>query len=187
MSSRGSYFEYLRSRKLSGLLYRRYWLYPTLCRYLVGRVLDVGCGLGQLAEFRPNTVGVDIDPAVVAWCRARGLDVSLTTDDVLPFATATFQGVVLDNVLEHILDPAPLLNEIRRVLILRGTLLVGVPGKKGYDSDPDHKVFYDEAMLTETLSKADFKVDTIFHMPFRSAWLDRHVAQYCIFGLFRRG
>jgi SAM-dependent methyltransferase len=67
------------------------------------------------------------------------------TPDVLPFADASFDSVLLDNVLEHIEAPTLLLGEVRRVLVPGGRFLVGVPGQRGWESDPDHKVMYDEA------------------------------------------
>jgi SAM-dependent methyltransferase len=105
------YFSYLRKRRLTGLLYRRLWLYPRLCKRLEGRVLDVGCGIGDFLNFRSGTVGVDIDASAVAWCRNLGLDAHVMTPDALPFDNATFDAVVLDNVLEHLAAPNALLSE----------------------------------------------------------------------------
>ncbi len=62
-----AYLAYLKNCSKLGLLYRRHWLYPRLCCYLRGRVLDVGCGIGDFVAFRPETVGVDINPVTVAW------------------------------------------------------------------------------------------------------------------------
>ena len=134
------YFDYLLHRSLSGLLYRKYWLYPKLVRHLSGQVLDVGCGIGDFIAYRPNTVGVDVNTSAVAWCRSRGLDVRLMDSDNLLFDDASFDGVMLDNVLEHLPDPSKLLSEIRRVLTSGGHVIVGVPGTFGYTCDADHKI-----------------------------------------------
>ena len=186
MTSHESYFEYLKGRSLAGLFYRRFWLYPRLCRHLSGRVLDVGCGLGDMLAFRPNTVGVDINPRTVEWCKERGLDAKLMQPDVLPFQSGTFSSVVLDNVLEHLLAPGTLLLEIHRVLAPGGLLIVGVPGVRGYDADNDHKIFYDESSLIEKLAEYGFICQKMFHMPFRFTWLSRRIPQYCIYGNFSR-
>jgi SAM-dependent methyltransferase len=186
MTDHAAYFNYLRQRSRLGWLYRRYWLYPRLCRRLHGRVLDVGCGIGDLLRFRPDTAGVDINPKTVEWCRQQGLDARLMPADSLPFHDAEFEGVVLDNVLEHIVEPMPLLGEIRRVLRSGGVLLAGVPGRRGYALDADHKVFYDEADLHRTLKAAGFRPMEVMHMPMKSAWLDARMPQYCLYGVFQR-
>ena len=187
MTDYDAYFDYLRQRKGLGLLYRRLWLYPRLCRHLRGRVLDVGCGIGDMVRFRPGTVGTDVNPKAVAYCREAGLDVVLMQPGRLPFENRAFDGVVLDNVLEHLDDPVPLLAEIRRVLSEDGTLIVGVPGSRGFASDSDHKRHYPEAALIDCLSSAGFTLDTLFHQPFRSRFLDRTLRYHAIYGVFHKG
>lgn len=180
------YFEYLQTRSFRGLAYRNGWLYPRLSRHLSGKALDVGCGIGDMLRFRPSTQGVDINPHTVDWCRRNGLDASLMQPDRLPFDDQSFDSAILDNVLEHIVSPGALLAELRRVLKPGGTLLVGVPGRKGYACDPDHKVFYDDDALRTTLGAAGFTSRKVFGMPFGSALLDRHLALYCRYGVFER-
>ncbi len=186
MTDYDTYFEYLRHRKLAGVWWLRHWLYPRLSRHLRGRVLDVGCGTGEMVRFRPNTVGVDVNPRFVEYCRGLGLDVHSMQPDHLPFEDCSFEGVTLDNVLEHIEQPAPLLAEIRRILPPGGTLIVGVPGERGYASDADHKRHYPRPALNACLEAAGFEPQTLFYQPFRSAWLDRHFRLYAIYGVFRR-
>jgi SAM-dependent methyltransferase len=180
------YAIYLRSRSLVGNLYRKYWLYPQLMKCLKGNTLDVGCGIGDMLSFRPNTVGVDINPHNVAFCKELGHDAQIMTPDVLPFGDTSFDSVLLDNVLEHIVEPAPLLTEIRRVLRPQGLVVIGVPGIRGQTSDPDHKVFYDEAALSFTAEKNGFGVVKVFHMPLgRSLFLSRQLRQHCIYSVWQ--
>lgn len=186
MTGAAGYFAYLRKRSLAALAYRRLWLYPHLCRELTGRVLDVGCGIGDFLRYRPGTVGTDVDAEAVAWCRGLGLDAHRMLPDQLPFDDAGFDGAVLDNVLEHLASPAALLSEIRRVLRASATLLVGVPGRRGYHADPDHKVHYDETALRTTVARAGFSCQRIIHMPFPSRLLEARLRQYCLYGVFRR-
>lgn len=180
------YFDYLRSRGRLGLLYRRMFLYPRLTRYLVGRVLDVGCGIGDFVGFRSDTVGVDVNPHAVEWCLQQGLECKLMETDSLPFPNSSFDGIVLDNVLEHLTAPEPLLSEIRRVLVSGGRLLVGVPGERGYECDPDHKVFYGEADLRRVVGATGFSCRGVFHTPIKSRWLASWLPQYCLYGIFER-
>jgi SAM-dependent methyltransferase len=180
------YFDYLRGRSLLALAYRRLYLYPRLCRHLHGRALDVGCGIGDMLAFRPDTVGVDINPRLVAWCISRGLDAKPMDSDSLPFGAASFDSAIMDNVLEHIAHPDTLLREIHRVLVSGGRLLVGVPGEHAFSLDPDHKVYYDEEALRRTMSGAGFERVALLYAPFHSEWLNRHMSQYCLYGVFRR-
>ena len=180
------YFNYLRSRSAMGLLYRNHWLYPRLVRVLRGRVLDVGCGIGDFLEFRPGTIGVDINRYAVDSCRRRGLDARHMSADALPFPDGSFDCVVMDNVLEHILEPAPLLAEISRVLDPKGCVLIGVPGLRGYACDSDHKVFYAEDTLDELMRRSGYVKARTFYTPLKSDWLDRVLPQYCLYGLYAR-
>lgn len=186
MVTHQDYSQYLHTRSRLGLLYRNLILYPRLRRHLRGKALDIGSGIGDMLRFRADTVGVDINPHLVEFCRSQGLQAHVMVPDVLPFAVASFQSVILDNVLEHIEQPRPLLGQIHQVLTADGTLLVGVPGKRGYASDPDHKIFYTEAALRECVEQAGFKLHATFHMPFRSRLLNECMRQYAVYGVFRR-
>ena len=98
-------------------------------RVLAGRapVLDVGCGRGELLELlRDDGIearGVDMDPAMVEHCVAKGLDVAL--GDAVEYLLASDDGsqgaVVAAQVIEHL--PYP---ELLR--FLRTTLAKLAPG-----------------------------------------------------------
>jgi len=184
--SHEDYFKLMARRKIAGLWYRNAWLYPKLCRYLKGKALDVGCGIGDMVRLRPNTVGVDVNPKSVEFCANKGLEVVQMQPDVLPFESESFDSVNLDNVLEHLVDPTKLISEIHRVLRPGGVLLVGVPGKKGFKHDPDHKKFYTEGSLVNTINSSGFKLKNLFHQPFRSNILDAHFTYYTIYGAFQK-
>jgi SAM-dependent methyltransferase len=169
-----------------GYFYRKFWLYPFICRQINGKVLDVGCGIGDMLKYHPGTVGVDINPATVNFCQESGLDAVLMEKDRLPFSDEVFDSIILDNVLEHIENPLPLLAEINRVLKKNGILLIGVPGRKGYKSDSDHKIFYDEKALETVSLKSRFRIMKFFNLPMNLKILDKVMKQFCIYALLKK-
>lgn len=189
MDTATDYFRYLRGRSLLGHLYRKALLYPRLNRYLAGRVLDYGCGIGDFLRFRSNTVGVDTNPHIIDYCLSLGLDaVLIPANGAIPFPDESFSGVVIDNVLEHLAQDHVgfVLDEIGRVLEPGAVVVVGVPGTKGYHSDDDHKVFYSQGALAELFVGRGYLLELVFSMPFRSRLLDRKLRAYCIYAVFRR-
>jgi SAM-dependent methyltransferase len=179
-----NYYEYLKKRSLIGLLYRKYVLYPSVCKHLNGHVLDIGCGIGDFLKFRANTVGVDINEETVRHCCELGLDARVMNENILPFESKKFDAIVLDNVLEHIIDPTLLLIEISRVLKQKGKLLVGVPGVKGFKRDPDHKIFYDLEMLIKLMNQNNFSYVTHFYQPITFMNLSMLISQHSLYSVY---
>lgn len=179
------FFCFLRKRSLLGLIYRRFYLYPRLVRYLDGMVLDVGCGIGDFVSYRPCTIGIDTNFQNIEYCHSRDLKVFYINDAFYPFPDHFFDGAIMDNVLEHLDEPFSTLAEVRRVLKPSATLIVGVPGIRGYAYLSDHKRYYDEKDLVNCLKEAKFYVNKVLHMPFKSRWLDKNMRQYCLYGIFK--
>jgi SAM-dependent methyltransferase len=95
------------------------------------RVLDLGCRTGAVAAnfIAGNTVvGVDVDPAALERAAERGLvPVRANAEDALPFEEGSFDAVVAGELLEHVRDPASVVEEVRRVLRPGGTFVGSVP------------------------------------------------------------
>jgi len=182
-----NYHDYLLGRSRLGFLYRKWLLFPVMCRYITGKVLDFGCGIGDFLQYRPATVGVDINEKNIAYCQSHGLSAKLIVDGRIPFKDNFFDLVVMDNVLEHIpaADVDATLNEVVRVLQSEGTVVVGVPGIKGYHSDNDHKVFYDQDDLVALFERHGFVIVKNFYMPLPWFFLERYLSQYCLYAVFR--
>jgi len=96
------------------------------------RVLDVGCGAGNMAHHLAHygrVVGVDNNPRPLAVARERGLDVREGLAQDLPFEDEEFDLVALLDTVEHVPDEAEMqvFSECWRVLKPGGKLLVTVP------------------------------------------------------------
>ena len=84
------------------------------------KILDAGCGTGKLASFWLNegydVLGVDISDGALAITKNKG--VRVTKADImkgLPFEDNSFDLVYSDGLLEHFVDPEPILTELFRV------------------------------------------------------------------------
>ncbi len=148
-------------------------------------MLDFGCGIGDFLRFRKDAIGVDINQHNIEYCSALGLHAELIRDGRIPFENDSFTSVVMDNVLEHILAADATMREVARVLQPEGIVVVGVPGIKGYHSDPDHKVFYAEDDLRTLFDRHDFTVVKTFRMPLPWLFLEKYLSQYCLYAVFQ--
>jgi SAM-dependent methyltransferase len=175
------YYKYLQSRSIFGALYRKYFLYPKLNKRLNGKILDLGCGIGDFLKFNKNSIGLDVNPLIVEYCQSQDLRVGIMEIDIIPFDDCSIDSIIMDNVIEHIDNPHNILKEVGRVLNVGGNFLIGVPGRKGYSHDPDHKIFYSEKNLIDLIEKFDFHVKDIFYTPLKSEFLNIRLRQYCLY------
>ena len=179
-----TYFNYLLKRSFLSLIYRRFYLYPKISRQLFGTILDFGCGIGDFLDFMPNTIGADINQDCVRYCSLKGHDAYLIKEGTVDLPSSSFDCIVLDNVIEHLDSPSIVLAEISRLLKPDGLLLIGLPGKKGFSLDPDHKVFYSEFSLNSLLAEFSFKPRSTYYSPFCSKFLDKNLSIYCTYVLY---
>jgi SAM-dependent methyltransferase len=98
------------------------------------RVLDVGAKRGGLAQTAREMgldivyTGADLSAENVTFARQAGLDVrEADVDKGLPFPDESFDCVFCLELLEHLVTPLTLLEEIRRVLEADGRAVISVP------------------------------------------------------------
>jgi SAM-dependent methyltransferase len=99
-----------------------------------GKVLDVGCGLTDLAGRIGNYVGCDRNPDVLAAQRRRypetdffEWDIGRSAAPPALVARAPFEGILLLAVLEHVESPADVLGRLAPLLVPSGRLIATTP------------------------------------------------------------
>lgn len=97
-----------------------------------GKLYDLGCGVGAnlpvLEKFGP-TVGIDVAPEAIDFCRRRGrTNVALANLNLLQGIPDNSGSVaMLADVVEHLDDELPCLQAAHRALAPGGALVVTVP------------------------------------------------------------
>jgi len=138
------------------------------------RVLDLGCGTGDLAAdlaaAGARVIAADVAQAALERVAHRHPELErrlVAIDGPLPFPDGAFEAVWSSEVIEHVADTGQWLSEVRRVLAPRGRLLLTTPshgrlrllagGIERY-SEPlgDHLHLYTARSLRELLREFDF-------------------------------
>jgi len=124
---------------------------------LSGRVLDVGCGRKPYREmFLTNEyIGLEINTPKN---RANKQADFFYDGNSFPFADIQFDGVVCNQVLEHVFTPDQFLSETHRVLRSEGLLLLTVPFVWDEHEQPWDYARYSSFGLKSLLEKNGFEV-----------------------------
>ncbi|MBI5799314.1 MAG: methyltransferase domain-containing protein [Verrucomicrobia bacterium] len=126
------------------------YIFPTIDFSGCARVLEVGCGVGAELQIlrrrlpQLHLTGLDFSESQLARARellraelaAGAMELHAGSAYELPFADASFDGVCLIWVLEHLAEPARALREARRVLRPGGTLSVTEVFNAGLHIEP---------------------------------------------------
>ena len=99
------------------------------------RVLEIGCGAGNILAQIPSArrVGIDLAESLLAKAARRLMKRgALVQGDAehLPFRDRAWERVYCSEVLEHIPSPAAALAEMRRVVASGGVAVVSVPNER---------------------------------------------------------
>lgn len=124
---------------------------------LEGRLLDVGCGRKPYQSLFPaiEYIGLEIDTPEN---RARKQADYYYDGESFPFTEQHFDGVICNQVLEHVFTPDLFLGEIHRVLKPGGKLLLTIPFVWDEHEQPRDYARYSSFGVKSLLEKNGFEV-----------------------------
>src|SRR5687767_1040968 len=84
------------------------------------KYLDVGCSTGFVVEAARDAgwqaSGIDLNPSAIEFGRSRGLDLRTAALDSAGVEPGSLDAISLFDVLEHLIDPMPVLRDCVRLL-----------------------------------------------------------------------
>jgi trans-aconitate methyltransferase len=150
------------------------------------RILDLGCGDGQLtrriAATGATVTGVDAAPQMVEAARSQGIQVEQASAESLPYPDAAFDAVFSNAALHWVRDQDAMLAEVHRVLRTGGRFvaemgghgnvaailvaLTAVLARHGYGDKESGVNYYPTAeAYTRRLARHGFQVEQIALIP----------------------
>lgn len=152
-------------------------------------VLDVGCGdgryLGILKQVAPDWElhGIDFGDEAIGRCRQLGISVTKGMYEDTDFGQNRFNLINLNQVIEHVPDPASVVEKIYGELKPDGILNIETPSLDGWDAKlfhsglwggyhfPRHLTFFTEATLGRFLENRGFDIEAVEYMPSPVFWV----------------
>lgn len=139
-------------------------------------ILDIGCGTGETLTFMKKVfpgsklLGVDYLPEAVKYTQSRGHSARRADALHLPLPAASFDAVLLLDVIEHIKDDSGVIREAKRVLKPGGVIILTAPALQfiwsAHDEGQGHERRYTRHMLLRLAAKNKMAVPFISYFNF---------------------
>ncbi len=150
----------------------------TLRKLLRGRLVDVGCGNGEMLQIADqlgwDCLGLELDAQAVLASKKNGLTVVEGSFEKLDNYPSHFDCIICSHVLEHVHDPIAALEKMKCALKPGGVLLLSCPNSmskagqyfgvhwRGLEA-PRHIAIPSVPFLRKFLEKSGFQVEQ--HVP----------------------
>jgi 2-polyprenyl-3-methyl-5-hydroxy-6-metoxy-1,4-benzoquinol methylase len=162
-----------------------------------GKVLDVGCGSGELVDRLKQlgwaAKGIDPDPRAVEQARSLGRAVERAGVETLDRIPETFDAVTMIHVIEHVYHPMTVLKRVLGLLKPGGKAVIVTPNAGSLCSrffgrhwrglePPRHLQLFNKQTLQQALNEAGFK-----HVTVRTSFRDASGMFCASYALWRTG
>lgn len=139
------------------------------------KILDLGCGNGSFLNFLhehnfKKLYGFELAEHIDT-NQALLYNINSGNAESLPYEDSTFDLIILDQFLEHIINPVKVMKETYRILKNTGTIIIGVPNAFEYNKYKMFTYFYiilkehiqhfDKEHLTMLSNHTGFNVEKI--------------------------
>lgn len=126
-------------------------------------LLDIGCGTGWLNEDFPRYTGIDGSSEAVRIAVGEGRNViEGNADEPLRFEPASFDAVIMKDLLEHVANPVALVEEVLRVLRPGGLVFACSPDAQRWVwDDYTHKRPFTKKSFRMLFADQGFDVEQI--------------------------
>lgn len=157
------------------------WQAEQFCPYVSGKVLEIGCGLGNITQFllplADELLSVDIKPEAVEFLKSRlggyenFLAKCINVFDPGVILPEIFDTVIFSNVLEHIDDDTGAMLRCHRFLEEKeGTLVLLVPAHGFFygtlDQECGHRRRYSRSRIKELARTCFFEIKDLYAFNF---------------------
>lgn len=128
-------------------------------KFANGMLIDLGCGYVPLFELYKDYVS---DNVCVDWPHSLHknayLDIECDLTNRIPFKDGSYNTIVLSDVLEHIVDPNALWEEMSRLLAPKGVVFINVPFFTWLHEVPYDYYRYTEYALRQFAERNGFRM-----------------------------
>ncbi len=158
-----SYKNHKKNGKLRGWINGEFskavnWVPPN------SKVLEIGCGLGEslgyLKQIGCDAYGVDPEKNLLIAANLFNYNVKIELFDSAYYESEFFDVVIMDQVIEHVINPFECLQKIHRILKKNGTAIISTPNAEGWGT----KIFRKKSIIWHTpyhlniFSKKSFQI-----------------------------
>ncbi|MBN2753626.1 MAG: class I SAM-dependent methyltransferase [Candidatus Goldbacteria bacterium] len=167
--------------KISNLQNYNSWIYENIKKGISGRVLEIGCGIGNITDFilkdSRQVCAADIDGNYLKYACKKykgNKKVKVKKLDIIKPGNKIKKGgydtAVMLNVLEHIKDEKKAVVNVKNALVKNGKFVILVPAMQSIYGEMDkalgHHKRYNKAELKKLLEDNGFKIIDIFYLNF---------------------
>lgn len=155
------------------------------------KTLEIGCGSGAFIALanaeKIHIEGNELNPEAVRVAQSKGFAVTGDSLEELAAQNVTYDNVCNFQVLEHIAEPLPFLQQSVALLRPGGQMVIGVPNGEGFlkhlesiqDMPPHHMLQWTQAAFKSLESILPVKLEEVKYEPLAFYHVKGYVDGYC--------